>query len=50
VTFAPQKGNANVTAKQTVEERLEKLTELKNKNLVSEQEYHESRQSILDEV
>jgi gas vesicle protein len=35
---------------QTFEERLAKLSELKEKNLLSEQEYNERRQKILDEI
>jgi hypothetical protein len=35
---------------QTLEERLAKLSELKGKNLLSEQEYNERRQKILDEI
>jgi type II secretory pathway pseudopilin PulG len=35
---------------QTLEERLAKLSELKEKNLLSEQEYNERRQKILDEI
>jgi gas vesicle protein len=35
---------------QTLEVRLAKLSELKEKNLLSEQEYNERRQKILDEI
>ena len=35
---------------QTIEERLAKLSELKSKGLISEQEYTSRRQRILDEV
>ncbi len=35
---------------QTLEERLAKLSELKEKNLLSEQEYNERRKKILDEI
>lgn len=34
----------------TVEERLVKLSELKEKNLISEEEYETRRQKILDEI
>ncbi len=35
---------------QTLEQRLAKLSELKGKNLLSEQEYNARRQKILDEI
>jgi hypothetical protein len=35
---------------QTLEERLAKLSELKEKNLLNEREYNERRQKILDEI
>ncbi len=35
---------------QTIIERLARLTELKDKNLINEQEYETRRQKILDEV
>jgi hypothetical protein len=35
---------------QTLEQRLAKLSELKEKNLLSEQEYNERRRKILDEI
>ncbi len=35
---------------QTAEERLAKLSELKDKNLISEEEYEKRRQKILDEI
>lgn len=36
--------------KQSIENRLEKLSELKQKNLINEQEYSEKKQKILDEI
>ncbi len=41
---------AKIETKQTIEHRLEKLLELMGKNLISEQEYNERRQKILDEI
>jgi hypothetical protein len=35
---------------QTLEQRLAKLSELKEKNLLGEQEYNERRRKILDEI
>jgi hypothetical protein len=48
-------GAMNVSAKeginnQTVEERLAKLSKLKQNNLISEQEYSEKRKKVLDEI
>ncbi len=39
-----------ITNTQIIEERLAKLSELKEKNLISEQEYEQRRQKILDEI
>jgi hypothetical protein len=41
---------AGAMSSQTIEERLSKLSELKEKNLISEQEYEEKRLKILDEI
>ncbi len=41
---------ANVLTSETVEDRLAKLVELKEKNLISEQEYEEKRLKILDTI
>ena len=45
-------GAVSISAKAevTVEERLAKLSELKKKDLISDQEYNERRQKILDEI
>jgi hypothetical protein len=42
--------SSNEKRSQTIEERLAKLSDLKSKGLISEQEYASSRQKILDEV
>ena len=41
---------ATVIHSQSIEERLSKLFELKDKNLISEQEYQQKRHKILDEI
>jgi hypothetical protein len=41
---------AGAASSQTIEERLAKLLDLKEKNLISEQEYEEKRLKILDEI
>ena len=42
--------NKQIAQPQTIESRLQKLTELKNIGLISEEEYAARRQKILDEV
>ena len=42
--------NQSTVTSQSIEERIAKLSELKEKNLISEQEYNERRQKILDEI
>jgi hypothetical protein len=42
--------NKTIAPEQTIEERLEKLAELKDKRLIDDQEYVARKQKILDEI
>ena len=47
---AISRSQARETMKQTIEERLTRLTELRAKGLISDQEYSTRRQRILDDI